>query len=162
MQKLDKFISCFGQAIEGVIVQPQKRIVDSRGKIMHMLKATDPMFQGFGEIYFSSANPGIIKAWHVHSSMYVNNCAVIGTLKLVCYDIRENSPTKGNLMEVYLGPDNHCTVQIPPGVANGYTPVGNEMAMIANCATLPHDPNEISYINPFSDKIPYSWDIKHG
>jgi dTDP-4-dehydrorhamnose 3,5-epimerase len=162
MQKLDKFMSCFGQPIEGVIVQPQKRIVDQRGKIMHMLKATDDMFKGFGEIYYSSANPGIIKAWHVHSKMYVNNCVIIGTAKLVCYDIRPSSPTKGNLMEIYLGPDNYCTVQIPPGIANGYTPVGNEMAMLANCASMPHDPAEISYIDPFGKDIPYSWAIKHG
>jgi dTDP-4-dehydrorhamnose 3,5-epimerase len=162
MQKLDKFMSCFGQPIEGVIVQPQKRIVDQRGKIMHMMKSTDPMFKGFGEIYYSACNPGVIKAWHVHSKMYVNNCVIIGTAKLVCFDLREGSSTKGNLMEIYLGPDNYCTVQIPPGIANGYTPVGNEMTMLANCASMPHDPAEISYIDPVSDQIPYSWAIKHG
>jgi dTDP-4-dehydrorhamnose 3,5-epimerase len=162
MTQPDKFQSTFGKQIDGVIVQPQKRIVDQRGKIMHMLKSSDPMFKGFGEIYYSSANPGVIKAWHVHSKMYVNNCVIIGTAKLVCYDIREGSATKGNLMEIYLGPDNYCTVQIPPGVANGYTPVGNEIAMLANCATLEHDPSEISYIDPFSNEIPYSWSLKHG
>lgn len=160
--KLDKFLSCFGSPIEGVIVAPQKRIIDARGGIMHMQKATDEIFRGFGEIYFSFANPGVIKGWHVHSRMYVNNCIISGTAKLVCYDLREASNTKGNLMEIYLGRENYCTVQIPPGIANGYMAVGNEPALLANCASIPHDPTEISYIDPHSRKIDYDWSVKDG
>ena len=159
---LDKFQSSFGKPIDGVKIVPQKKIIDSRGGIMHMLKSTDDIFKSFGEIYFSFANPGIIKAWHIHKEMYVNNCVINGTAKLVCYDIRDNSKTKGNLLEVFLSKDNYCTVQIPPGVANGYTPIGNEIAMLANCASIPHKPNEMDYIDPFDPIIPYSWEIKHG
>ena len=129
---------------------------------MHIQKSTDEMFKGFGEVYFSFANPGVIKAWHVHSKMYVNNCVINGTAKLVCCDLRKESPTYMNIMEIYLGKENYCTVQIPPGIANGYTPVGNEPTVLVNCASIPHDPAEISYIDPFSDEIDYSWDIKHG
>ena len=35
--------------IDGVHVQPLRQIVDERGKIMHMLKATDPLFRGLFE-----------------------------------------------------------------------------------------------------------------
>lgn len=159
---VDKFLSCFGNPIKGVIVAPQKRIIDGRGGIMHMQKASDPIFKGFGEIYFSYANPGIVKAWHVHSNMYVNNCVVSGTAKLVCYDLREGSETQGNLMEIYLGLENYCTVQIPPGVANGYMTIGSEPVVLANCASIEHDPDEISYISPYDNEIDYQWDTKHG
>lgn len=162
MDKTDKFMSCFGKPIEGVGVVPQKRIIDGRGGIMHMKKCTDEDFKGFGEIYFSFANPGVVKAWHVHSRMYVNNCVVSGLAKLVCYDLREDSPTKGNLMEIYLGRDNYCTVQIPPGIANGYMPIGNEPAMLANCASIAHEPGEMIYIDPDSEEIPYNWAVKNG
>ena len=160
--KPDKFISCFGESIDGVQVIPQKRIIDQRGGIMHMQKASDEIFKGFGEIYFSFAFPGVIKAWHVHSRMYVNNCVISGLAKLVCYDLRPESATRGNIMEIYLGRENYCTVQIPPGIANGYTPIGNETAVLANCASIPHDPDEISYIDPLSDAISYDWSQKHG
>ena len=149
---VDKFLSCFGSPIKGVIVTPQKRIIDGRGGIMHMQKASDSIFKGFGEIYFSFANPGVVKAWHVHSKMYVNNCVVAGTAKLVCYDLK-NSKTQGNLMEIYLGRDNYCTVQIPPGVANGYMTIGNKPVILANCASIEHDPGEISYIPPMTIKL---------
>ena len=48
--------------IDGVKIIPLRTIADERGKIMHMMKATDPHFKGFGEIYFSCAWPGTIKA----------------------------------------------------------------------------------------------------
>ena len=159
---LNKFLSSFGDEIEGVKIVPQKRIIDQRGGIMHMLKSSDDIFKGFGEIYFSFANPGVIKAWHIHREMYVNNCVVTGTAKLVCCDTRESSPTKGNIMEIFLGVENYCLVQIPPGVANGYTAIGSEKALLANCATIPHSPDEIEYLDPFNSDIEYSWDQPHG
>lgn len=159
---IDKFLSTYGNHIEGLKVVAQKKIIDSRGGILHVQKSTDEIYKGFGEVYFSFANPGIIKAWHVHSRMFVNNCVISGLAKLVCYDLRPKSPTKGNIQEIYLGRDNYCTVQIPPGVANGYTPIGNKPAMLVNCASIPHEPQEISYIDPDTGEIPYNWDIKNG
>ena len=73
--------------IDGVKIVPLRQIVDERGKIMHMLKATDPHFIGFGEIYFSCAWPGTIKAWHIHQTMTVNNAVLPGRAKLVLYDL---------------------------------------------------------------------------
>ena len=101
--------------IDGVRIVPLRQIVDERGKIMHMLKATDPHFISFGEIYFSTAWPGTVKAWHIHQTMTVNNAVISGRAKLVLYDMREGSPTKGELQEIYLGEDNYVLVQIPPG-----------------------------------------------
>jgi len=148
--------------IEGVKVIPLRKIVDERGKIMHMLKATDPHFIRFGEIYFSTAWPGTVKAWHIHQRMTVNNAVLSGHAKLVMYDLRESSPTKGELMEVYLGEDNYCLVQIPPGIANGYKAYGDKEVILANCGTESHDPKELLRLPPFTDKIPYDWALKHG
>ena len=148
--------------IDGVKVVTLRQIVDERGKIMHMLKATDPHFIAFGEIYFSTAWPGTVKAWHVHRSMTVNNAVMVGRAKLVMYDMREGSPTLGELQEVFLGEDNYVLVQIPPGIANGYKAYGDRMVVLANCATEPHDPGEMDRIDPFSTDIPYDWGLKHG
>ena len=89
-----------GRTIEGVKIIPLKQIVDERGKVMHMLKATDPHFLKFGEIYFSCAWPGTVKAWHLHKSMTMNNAVISGRAKLVLYDGRDGSPTKGMLREI--------------------------------------------------------------
>lgn len=148
--------------IEGVKIIPLKQIPDERGKVMHMLKSTDPHFIKFGEIYFSIGFPGIIKAWHKHKTMTLNNAVISGRVKLVLYDDREDSPTKGNIMELFIGEDNYCLVQIPSGIVNGYKTCGTKPAILANCATEPHDPEEIIRIDPINNDIPYDWRLKHG
>ncbi len=148
--------------IDKVEIVPLRQIVDERGKIMHMLKATDPHFVGFGEIYFSCAWPGAIKAWHVHTRMTVNNAVVSGRAKLVLYDLREDSPTHGEIQEIFLGEDNYVLVQIPPGIANGYKAYGDKQVILANAASIPHDPEEMLRIDPFDNDIPYDWTLAHG
>src|SRR5438132_3863591 len=121
-----------GGVIEGVKIIPLRQIVDERGKVMHMMKSTDPHFIEFGEIYFSCAWPGAIKAWHVHRSMTVNNAVLSGHAKLVMFDLREDSPTHREFQEVFLGEDNYVLVHMPPGIANGYKAYGNTMVILAN------------------------------
>ena len=148
--------------IHGVKVIPLRQIADERGKIMHMMKATDPHFENFGEIYFSCAWPDAVKAWHVHKSMTINNAVICGRAKLVIFDCRPASPTNGELMELFIGEDNYSLVQIPPGLANGYKAYGDKMVILANCATEPHDPDEMIRIDPFDNDIPYDWNLLHG
>jgi dTDP-4-dehydrorhamnose 3,5-epimerase len=147
--------------IEGVIIKKLDRIIDERGSVMHMLKVTDPEFKQFGEIYFSTAYPNIIKGWHVHKIMTLNYSVIKGTIKLVLFDDREDSSTKGEIQQVFIGDRNYCLVSIPPGVFNGYKCIGVEEAIVANCSTHPHSRDEIERLDPFTDKIPYNWDIKY-
>jgi dTDP-4-dehydrorhamnose 3,5-epimerase len=148
--------------IEGVEIIPLRRIQDERGMVMHMLKKTDPHFEEFGEIYFSVINPGVIKAWHLHSRMTINYAVVQGNIKLVVFDQRPGSPTLGQLQEIYCGQVNYNLVRVPPGVVNGFTAIGGVGAIVANCANIPHDPTEITRIDPFTPTIPYDWKLKHG
>ena len=148
--------------IDGVVVKALRRIPDERGYIMHMLRTDDPEFEQFGEIYFSTAYPGVIKAWHLHKEMTLNYAVVAGMIKLVLYDDREESPTRGEIQEFFIGQENYQLVKIPPHVWNGFKTIGTKMAIIANCATLPHDPNEIVRMSPFDPVIPYNWELKPG
>ncbi len=146
--------------IEGVRVVPLRQIPDERGKVMHMLRATDPHFQGFGEIYFSTVYPGVVKGWHLHTVMTLNYAVVSGTIKLVLYDDRPESPTRGEIMELFPGEAQHVLVMIPPGIWNGFKGVGSVPAIVANCATHPHDPDEIRRLDPFDNPIPYDWSLR--
>ncbi len=147
--------------IEGIKVTPLRQILDERGKVMHMLKVGDPAFEQFGEIYFSCVYPGAIKGWHIHKEMTLNYAVPHGQIKFVLYDDRAGSPTYGEVQELFLGPDNYCLVTVPPLVWNGFKGIGDEMAIIANCATIPHTPGEIDRRDPFDPSIPYNWEIKH-
>ena len=147
--------------IAGVTVTPLTRISDERGSVMHMLRADNPAFEGFGEIYFSAVWPGAIKGWHLHTRMTLNYAVVVGHIKLVLYDDREGSSTRGQVQELFLGEDNYSLVRIPTLVWNGFKGLGTGRAIVANCATVPHDPQEIRRLDPITGGIPYEWDIKH-
>lgn len=148
--------------IAGLTVRPLRQICDERGKIMHMLRVDDPHFDRFGEIYFSVVFPGIVKGWHLHREMTLNYAVPSGRVKLVCYDDRPASPSRGNLVELFVGDDCYGLVTIQPGVWNGFKGVGVAPAIVANCATLPHRADEIVRKDPFSPDIPYRWDVRHG
>ena len=123
------------------------------------MKRTDSTFSEFGEIYFSRIRPGAIKAWHIHDKMTLNYAVPHGTIKLVLFDERDGSPTLGELNEIFLGEGNYQLVTIPPNVWNGFQGIGSEIALLANCATIPHDPDEIRRLEPYDRRIPYNWDL---
>jgi len=148
------------EGIDGVIVVPLRRIPDERGTILHMLRRDDPHFIEFGEIYFTSIYRGIVKGWHRHREMTLNYACIAGRVKLVMYDDRTDSPTRGRVMERFLGPDDYSLVVIPPGIWNGMKGM-DELSLVANCATHPHDPSRTERLDPFSSAIPYDWAVRH-
>lgn len=143
--------------IEGVFIEKLKKIEDSRGKVMHMLRCDSPLFNTFGEIYFSTVNGGIVKAWKKHLKMTQYFAVPVGKIKLVIYDDRDNSSTKGQIYELELGEENYCLVKIPPMLWYGFKGISSIPALIANCADIPHDPNEIKTADPSDLTFPYVW-----
>ena len=148
------------EGIAGVLIVPLARIPDERGTIFHMLRATDPHFRGFGEIYFTSIYRGVIKGWHRHREMTLNYACIAGRIKLVLYDDRVGSATRGAILERFLGPDDYSLVVIPPEIWTGFKGM-SDSAIVANCATHPHDPSRTERVDPFGDAIPYDWAVKH-
>jgi dTDP-4-dehydrorhamnose 3,5-epimerase len=148
--------------IHDVQVTPLRRIPDERGAVFHMLREDSPVFERFGEIYFSTVYPGVVKGWHMHSRMTLNYAVPVGMIKLACYDERPDSPTRGAVQELHVGELNYVLVTIPPHVWNGFKGEGTGPALVANCATIPHDPEEIERVDPFDNEIPYDWSLRHG
>lgn len=147
--------------IEGVVIVKLKKIPDERGTIYHMLRSDDPHFIKFGEIYFSTAYPGVIKGWHEHTKQTQNYAVIKGMIKLVLLDNRKDSKTYGVIQEIFIGEENYCLVVIPTGIINGYKCVSKEPCILANCSTLPHDKSEMISYDPLGDKVPYNWNIKY-
>lgn len=146
--------------IHDVIITPKKKIFDDRGGIFHMLRNDEPAFKKFGEIYFSQIYPGVIKAWHHHKLMTLNYLLISGSIRLVLFDDRPGSPTKGVFQEIYLHPEDSKLVTIPPGIWNGFKGVGPTASIVANCASEPHTKEEITY-RPYQD-FDYDWSQKNG
>lgn len=159
---MQKSLDGVQKLIDGVLITPLRQICDERGKIMHMLRADQPHFQQFGEIYFSVVYSGVVKGWHLHTRMTLNYAVPHGNIKLVLYDDRPDSSTHGVVQEIFLGESNYQLVTIPPNVWNGFKGVGTTSSIVANCSTHPHDPAEIRRLDPLNNQIPYDWALKHG
>ena len=147
--------------IDGVKVVPLRRIPDERGTIFHMLRETDPHFTRFGEIYFSTVVKDVVKGWHKHREMTLHYACLHGRVKIVLFDERPDSKTKDTLMEVFLGPDSHLLVIIPPDVWNGFKGMSEPDAIVANCCSHAHHPSRSARLDPFENHIPYDWAVKH-
>ena len=149
-------------SIHGVKVVPKRKIFDDRGGVFHMLRVDDPEFTKFGEIYFSLVYPGVVKAWHLHSRMALNYLLVKGSIRLVLFDDRSGSSTRGAIQEIFLDEADSKLVVVPAGVWNGFKGLGTEPSIVANCATEPHDPAEISRKPHDDPAIRYDWSQRHG
>jgi dTDP-4-dehydrorhamnose 3,5-epimerase len=94
--------------------------------------------------------------------MTLNYAVPVGMVKLVLYDDRADSPTRGVVQELHIGELNYALVTIPPMIWNGFKGEGDATALVANCATIAHDPEEIERLDPVDNDIPYDWAIRHG
>ncbi len=150
--------------IEGAKVKKLRAIPDERGRLMEVMRADDPEFIKFGQVYVTTAYPGVTKAWHYHKKQTDNFCCIKGMMKVVLYDDREGSPTMGEVNEFFMGEHNEILLQIPPFVWHGFKCISDTEAMVMNCSTEPYNaasPDEFRKPAHGSD-IPYDWARKDG
>jgi dTDP-4-dehydrorhamnose 3,5-epimerase len=150
--------------IEGVKVKPLRRMPDERGFLMEILRSDDPDFRRFGQAYLTMAYPGVVKAWHSHARQTDHFCVVKGMAKVVLYDSRRKSRTRGTLNEFFIGEMNPVLLVIPPLVMHGFKPMGGEPAFLLNIPTELYnyrEPDEIR-LPAHTRKIPYDWARKDG
>lgn len=147
------------ELIEGVIVKELQVFPDERGRLMKMLQRDDGVFKQFGQLYMTTAYPGVFKGWHYHRVLVENFMVVKGTAKMVLYDNREGSATRGRVNEFTLGTDHPLLVQIPAGVTHGMKTVGAEEAIAIICSSEPYDPESPDkvWVNPDQTPVPYDW-----
>ena len=150
--------------IDGVRVKKLRIIPDERGSLMEILRSDDEGFEKFGQVYMTSAYPGVTKAWHYHKVQSDNFAVVKGMMKVALYDPREGSPTRGEVNEFFMGERNPILLTIPPGVYHGFKCVSDEEAIVVNTPTEVYnygEPDEYR-LDPHGSDIPYDWSRKDG
>ena len=136
-------------------------IVDERGALAELYKKD---FCDVNHFYVSYTRPGVVKGWHYHKIQTDCLCIISGIVKLVLYDDREGSATRGVVNEYYLALENHIQVLIPPDVYHGWKNIGSEMAAVVNLCSHVYDPtNPDEYrFPPDCVDIPYDWGLAVG
>jgi dTDP-4-dehydrorhamnose 3,5-epimerase len=150
--------------IRDVSTKTLRTMCDERGRLMEMLRCDDPIYKGFGQVYLTTAYPGVVKAWHYHRLQYDHFVVVSGMMKIVLYDPREDSPTRGEVNEFFLGEHNQVLLQIPPMVYHGFKCISDREAIVINTPSQPYqykNPDEYR-VDPHTNDIPYKWARKDG
>lgn len=154
--------------IDGVVIKYLKVVTDERGWLMEILRCDDENFQQFGQVYMTTAYPGVVKGWHYHKKQTDNFTCLHGMMKVALYDVREDSQTYQKLMELFVGEKNPMLISVPPGVYHGFKAIGTETAYFLSIPTLPYnydEPDEFR-LPPDTNEIPYDWGLapglKHG
>jgi dTDP-4-dehydrorhamnose 3,5-epimerase len=154
--------------IEGVITKQLRQVADERGWLTEIMRSDWEVFQKFGQVYLTAAYPQVVKAWHMHKKQTDNITCIKGMMKLVLYDGREKSKTKGEINEFAIGERNLLMVQVPPGIWHGFKGLSEEYALMLNVPTELYnykEPDE-HRLPPDTKKIPYDWKLapwlKHG
>lgn len=150
--------------IDGVVIKPLKVIPDERGYLMEIIRSDDSFFEKFGQCYLTAVYPGVVKGWHYHKVQVDHFCVVKGMAKVVLYDGREGSKTKGEVNEFFMGERNPIALRIPCGVLHGMKGVGIETALLLNTPSEVYDyaqPDEYR-VHPHDNDVPYAWERKDG
>ncbi len=149
--------------IDGVRLRPLTRIPDERGWLMEILRADDPLFTRFGQVYVSATYPGVVKAWHYHKVQLDHFACVAGMIKLVLVDTRSGSPTEGAVNEFFIGALNPQLIQVPNLVYHGWKCISEELSIVVNVPTEPYRhgaPDEFPI--EAHGVLPYDWSRHDG
>ena len=141
-------------------MKPLKVIPDERGRLLEILREDDSVFERFGQVYVTTAHPGIVKAWHYHKLQADHWVCLVGRALVGLYDPREDSPTRGWVNEFVLTPEDPFLLKIPVLVYHGFKGWDPDCeTMIMNIPTVPYNysqPDEYR-VDPYDPSIPFDW-----
>jgi dTDP-4-dehydrorhamnose 3,5-epimerase len=145
--------------IQGVHVKKLKIIPDDRGRLMEIMRSDDPFFKKFGQVYMTTAKPGVVKAWHYHKKQDDHFTCISGKMKLALYDARPDSPTYKEVNDFVVSLEDPMLIVIPKEVYHGFKCVSDVEAVVINTPTETYDPkNPDEYrLDAFDNEIPYDW-----
>jgi dTDP-4-dehydrorhamnose 3,5-epimerase len=116
--------------------------VSKPGFLVEVLRNDDELLSKFGQTTFTVAYKDTIKAFHYHEKQDDLWFIASGKAMIVLYDMRENSPTKGETQVIIAGKDDYKLVTIPIGVAHGYKVLSDEPVMLFYHTTESYNAND--------------------
>ncbi len=84
--------------------------------------SADQRFAGYGDLLVMTLNRGGVRGFHYHKEGTDTAVALAGSVHVVLFDMREDSPTRGRLQELVLEPTptGVMFLQVPAMVAHGF------------------------------------------
>ena len=123
--------------VPGITVTPLARIAVAGGDVQHFIRTDSAGFTGFGEVYFSHADYGAVKAWKRHREMTLNLVVPIGMVRFAFW-----LEDQDQFHEEVIGDERYVRLTVAPGIWFGFQGVGEGTNLVANFADIMHNPDE--------------------
>jgi len=137
--------------------------LDDRGYLYEMLRADDPFFQRFGQVYLSATYPDVVKGFHQHQIQTDHIVCVQGQIKLVLIqEANAFGATEGEVEEHHLSPMAPKMIVIPPGIWHGWMCISEEPALVVNISShvFNREKPDEDRVNPHENPWGYEWGIE--
>ncbi|HEY4346150.1 MAG TPA: hypothetical protein VGM80_01070 [Gaiellaceae bacterium] len=147
-----------GELIDGVVIRHQVTQVDERGTLCEILDPRwDVTESPIVYVYQFTIRPGKAKGWHVHRLHDDRIFISRGELKVVLYDDRDESPTKGMINEICRSELRRSLMVIPRGVFHAHVNIGTADAHLISMPTRGYDhaSPDVFRLPLDTDAIPY-------
>ena len=151
--------------IEGVKLRPATTLADERGTLCEILNpAWDLHPAEIVYVYQFTIRPGKIKGWHQHHLHDDRIFLSQGTVKVILYDDRPESPTYKMVNEIYRSEHERNIMIIPAFVFHAHQNIGSTDALFVSMPTRPynHTDPDVFRLPIENDRIPYRFDEKRG
>ena len=146
--------------IDGVKVVPLVAHVDDRGYLIEILRATDPHFSKFGQVYLvGNMARGTVRAFHKHKELWDFFFISHGSAKFALRDDRPESKTYQEMNTFVIGARNPGLIVVPPGVYHGWMSLEDDTQMISTASEVYNrqNPDEVR-VPP--DSFGFAWEVK--
>jgi dTDP-4-dehydrorhamnose 3,5-epimerase len=146
--------------IDGVQVVPLVANVDDRGYLIEVVRATDPYYTKFGQVYVvGSVTKGTIRAFHKHQELIDWFFIAHGSAKFALRDDRPKSQTFQEMNTMVIGTRNPSLIVVPPGVFHGWMALEDNTLLISTASEV------YNRLNPDEVRVPpdsfgYEWEVK--
>jgi dTDP-4-dehydrorhamnose 3,5-epimerase len=143
--------------IDGLIKKDIKNIYKSSGSVIPIIRKDKNFHFKFGEVYFSTIHPNVIKAWHLHTKISVIYSIIHGSVLCVIHDLRKDKSTYGNFEIIKTKKKSRFIIKVPNNVWVGFKCTGKDTAIIANITDDLYSKNKPKRLDPNSSKIRFDW-----
>ncbi|MCE5246039.1 MAG: dTDP-4-dehydrorhamnose 3,5-epimerase family protein [Candidatus Polarisedimenticolia bacterium] len=146
--------------VEGVVVVPLEAHVDERGYLIEILRAVDPHFTKFGQVYLvGDMARGAVRAFHKHERLWDWFFIGHGSAKFAVRDDRKESPTYEAMDTIVIGDRNPSLIVVPPGVYHGWMALEDDTQLISIGSEV-YDREHPDEVRVPPDSWGYDWSIK--
>jgi len=146
--------------IDGVRIKEVRNVPKKSGLLTEIYRRDwDLDDRPVDQVFQALLYPGGLSAWHAHRLTTDRLFVATGMLRIVLYDDRSDSSTRGLVNEFRFGGARPGIVVVPPRVWHGVQNYGPEPAILLNLVDRAYDYDDPDHwsLPPDSESIPYKF-----